>query len=218
MVTVAALGFASPLYAVPADLIGQGSSGWNYRIIDGVDYQNLANNFWSLNFASFIWATSNTGSTSFGNTQTTASQSALGQWLDSQGLYLPSQTPWDSQTALLLTKTFTIADPSLLSVNLSVASANGFIAWVNGDHEVYRDIAPGFTSYWEYDNLTFSSSLLASGTNTMFVLAIDDAAAATPYDSTFFDMQLTADIVPEPASAVIFLVGLVPAMRRRRRK
>ena len=139
MVTVATLTLASQIYAAPIDLISQGSSGWDYRIIGGSAHLDLANNFWSLNYLSVNWTTTHTGQAAFGNTQATAAQSALGQWLDSQGLYQASQTPWDSQTALVLKKTFTIADPSLLSdISLSVASDNGFIMWINGDNEVYR--------------------------------------------------------------------------------
>ena len=164
-------------------------------------------------YTSVDWTTTNTGQAAFGNTQATASQSLLGQWLSSQGLYLPSHTPWDSQTALLLKKTFTIADPSLVSdIDLSVASDNGFIVWINGDNEAYRGNAHGFTSYWEYDNLTVSSGLLTSGTNTIYVLAVDDATDWTlscGHDATFFDMQLTADMVPEPATLVLTAMGLL---------
>lgn len=225
MVTIAVLMIASPLYAAPVDLISQGSSGWDYRVIGGFDHLNLANNFWSLNYLSVNWTTTHTGQAAFGNTQATAGQSALGQWLNGQGLYQSSQTPWSSQTALVLKKTFTIADPSLVSdISLSVASDNGFIVWINnGNNEVARYLAGGFTSYWEYDNLTFSSSLLTTGTNTLYALAIDDAtdwaSFAPPYnnDATFFDLQLTANAVPLPTTIILFVTGLAALFGIKRR-
>ncbi len=105
-------------------------------------------------------------------------------------------------------------------IDLSVASDNGFIVWINGDNEAYRGNAHGFTSYWEYDNLTVSSGLLTSGTNTIYVLAIDDAVnwpLLDGHDPTFFDMQLTADIVPEPATLVLTAMGLLAFGWQRRR-
>ena len=78
MASAAVLLFASQLYAAPVDLISAGSSGWEYRTIGGFAHQNLANNFWSLNYASVNWTTFWTGQAAFGNTQATAGQSALG--------------------------------------------------------------------------------------------------------------------------------------------
>ncbi len=56
-------------HASPVDLISQGSSGWDYRIIGGVEHQNLADNFWALNYLSVNWTTTHTGGAAFGNTQ-----------------------------------------------------------------------------------------------------------------------------------------------------
>ena len=219
LATLAVLMLASQLYAAPVDLVSQGSSGWDFRIIGGTDYQALATNFWSLTHADVTWTTSNTGQASFGNTQGTPSQSILGQWLNSQGLWLPSTTPWDAETALVLKKTFTVADPSLLyDIKLSVAAANGFIVWIN-DSIAYTGSAAGFTSYWEYSNLAVSSGLLTPGTNTLHVLAIDDDTdwlLESGYNPTFFDMALTGDTVPEPATLGLLALGGLAMLRRRR--
>ena len=116
----------------------------------------------------------------------------------------------------MLKKTFTIADPSLVSdISLSVASDNGFIVWINGD-EVYRGNGNWFTSYWEYDNLTVSSSLLATGTNKMYVLALDDDPLHVN-DATFFDMQMTANMVPVPTTIILFVTGLAALVGIKRR-
>jgi len=210
MASAAVLLFASQLYAAPVDLISAGSSGWEYRTIGGFAHQNLANNFWSLNCASVNWTTFWTGQAAFGNTQATAGQSALGNWLDGQGLYLPSQTNWSWQTALVLKKTFTVVNPALVSdISLNVASDNGFIIWINnGNNEVARSLDDGaFTSYWEFSNLSFSPSFLTAGTNTLYALAIDDAPPQT-WDATFFDLQLTANAVPVPTAIILFASGL----------
>lgn len=204
MMTVAVLMVASQRYAAPANLISGGSSGWNYGIIGGSQHQNLANNFWSVNYGSVNWATPGTGQGAFGNTLATPGQSALGNWLNGQGMYLPSQTPWDNQTALMLKKNFTY-DPSFGQVSLNVASDNGFIVWINGK-EVYRSTGDWFTSYWEYNNLTVPSSFLNSGNNTLYALAIDDAPLHV-WDATFFDLSANA-AVPLPPALILFVTGL----------
>jgi len=224
MVTVAVLMLASPLYAAPIDLISQGSGGWDYATVTdlagtGDFFDDLNNNFgyfgWdSVNYVS-TWSTNQNAA--FGNT--TDPNSFISLWLTAQGLYLPSQTLWNTQSALILKKTFTIADPSLLSdINLSVASDNGFIVWINGD-EVYKGYSAGFTSYWEYTNLSFSSSFLnQTGTeNTMYVLAVDDLTDWGTTDATFFDLQLTANAVPVPTTLILFVTGLAALLGIKRR-
>ncbi len=92
--------------------------------------------------------------------------------------------------------------------------------WINGDNEVYRGNAPEFTSYWEYDHLSFSSDLLTPGVNTLYVLAIDDAVnwpLLDGHDPTFFDMQLAATIMtPEPATMMLLVIGGVAMLGRKR--
>jgi len=220
MVTVAVLMPASQLYASPVGLISKQSSGWDYGFAGANDHLTLANNFWSLTYTDVTRTTSYTGQAAFGNTQATASPSPLGQWLDSQGIYLPSQTPWDHQTALVLKKTFTIADTPLVSdLDLSVASDNGSTVWINGDNEGYGGYGIWFTSFWEYDNLTFSSSLLTSGTNSMYVLVLDDAPLHVN-DATFSDMELTATLNPISVASTLplFFMVLAVFIRIKRRR
>ena len=226
MVTVAVLMLASPLYAAPIDLISQGSGGWNYATI--YDNPSVTDDFFDAlnkNFGYFGWdsvnyvSTWSTGQAAFGNTNNP--NSFLSLWLTAQSLYLPSQTLWNTQSALILKKTFTIADPSLLSdISLSVASDNGFVVWVNPDashnNEVLSGWDSGFTSYWEY-NKTLSPSLFTAGTNTLWAVAIDDAIDYGPTDATFFNLQLTANAVPVPTTIILFVTGLAALFGIKRR-
>ena len=51
----------------------------------------------------------------------------------------------------------------------------------------------------------------------MYVLAVDDATdLPLLVDPTFFDMKLTADIVPEPATLGLMLLGGLALLRRKR--
>jgi len=228
MVTVAVLMLASPLYAAPIDLISQGSGGWDYATVTdlagtGDFFDDLNNNFgyfgWdSVNYVS-TWSTNQNAA--FGNT--TDPNSFISLWLTAQGLYLPSQTLWNTQSALILKKTFTIADPSLLSdINLSVASDNGFVVWVNPDashnNEVLSGLDTGFTSYWEYNKAgSYSDFYLKAGTNTLWAVAIDDLIDYGPTDATFFDLELTANAVPVPTTIILFVTGLAAHFGIKRR-
>ncbi len=270
MVTVGVLMFASPLYAapVPVDLISQGSSGWDYGVIAGGDFQalyytyytppqppfNPEDNFYDITYSEITWSTPNTGTAAFGNTQNTEINRWLSNGMDELGntndYHQTSVTTWSPQTALALKKTFTIADPSLVSdINLSVASDNGFIVWIKNGlgniNEVYRHINPTnetdnlkkFTSYWEYTDTSYAGigtgdfpdfSGLTPGLNTMYVLAIDDhtdwnsvinpnSPSGYDHDATFFDLQLTANVVPVPTTIILFVTGLAALFGIKRR-
>jgi len=187
------MGTISLAEATPTTLISAGSE-WNYATTGS----NLWTNWSDVDYSTFAWndAAWLQGNAAFGNTSTFT-------------------TNWTVGTDLALQQTINIDGNIIGLPRLKVAVDNGFILFVNGD-EVARKNAEGFTSYWEYD-LNIASTSFRTGENTISVFAEDHGG------STFFDMQLTAEVqpVPEPATMLLFgtgLAGLVGAGLKRRRK
>ncbi len=86
---------------------------------------------------------------------------------------------------------------------------NGFKLYANGI-QVGGANGEGFTSRWEY-NGGFLPGSLVNGMNVIAV-ALEDHGGLTA-----FDMQITADAVPEPASLLLFGTGAAILARARRR-
>lgn len=166
------------IWAIP--IIEQGDT-WEYQIFDTPD---LWSDWASVDYDSFDWdnATWNVGNAAFGN----------------DGYYT---TYWEDNHDIALQNTYEL-NGNLSNIVLNVAVDNGFALFINGGL-VAKEMAGGFTSYWEYTyNLDYS--FFSQGINYIQVLAEDHGG------STFFDMQLTADFqpIPEPSTIILMLVGL----------
>lgn len=189
--TFLALGLATQVHAIPTTLVAQ-EAEWQYSVLSF----DLFPTWDSITYASFDWsaATWSTGDAAFGNPYS-----------------LPYNTTWAANTDLALQKTFTIDGTLSAPITLNVASDNGFIIFINGV-QVAKEIAEGYTSYWEYALPLTTLGFIAPGTNTIQVLAEDHGTA------TFFDMKLTGDVsVPEPATLLLFGLGLLGLVGVRRK-
>lgn len=179
--------------ASPITLVDQGAT-WQYSVLSS----DLWPSWNTANYSSFDWSSATwlTGQAAFGNPYS-----------------LPYNTTWTADTDIALQKTFNIDGLLSTPITLNVASDNGFMVFINGQ-QVAKEMAEGYTSYWEYTlNLT-TLGFLSPGQNIIQVLAEDHGGA------TFFDLKLTGDVapVPEPATMLLMGTGLAGLIGARRRK
>ena len=105
-----------------------------------------------------------------------------------------------ANTDLALQKTFFIGWILTAPITLNVASDNGFMVFINGQ-QVAKQMAEGYTSYWEYTLPLTTLGFVSPGSNVIQVLAEDHGGA------TFFDLKLTGEVAPVPEPATILLLG-----------
>ena len=120
------------------------------------------------------------------------------------------QTDWAANTHLWVRTTFDASSIDLNSVAWALGVDNGFDLFLNGAH-VAGGNAEGYTFQWEYGG-AFASGLLNGGTNYIAV-ALEDHGGLTA-----FDMQVTGNAVPEPASLLLLGSGTLLIARRLRRR
>jgi len=196
------LGFASQSPAAPVTLVDQGDS-WEYKILDHqAPLGPLEAQYHALDYNTFDWSQTLPfyGAAAFGNT----GDSPAGHWLG--GDWLESETEWLEDNDIALRKTITLAADAT-DITINVAADNGFILFIDGT-EVAKENGPGFTTYWEYSYSNLNPALFQAGTIDIEVLAFDDLATYSN-DATFFDMQISANMVPVPPTLLLFLTGMI---------
>jgi hypothetical protein len=180
LITLAALCSFSYSNAQAELLVGEGAT-WQYSVLK----TDLWSNWSTAGYSSFDWvnATWATGQAAFGNPYS-----------------LPYNTYWAANTDLALQKTFFIDGILTAPITLNVASDNGFMVFINGQ-QVAKQMAEGYTSYWEYTLPLTTLGFVSPGSNVIQVLAEDHGGA------TFFDLKLSGEVAPVPEPATILLLG-----------
>lgn len=183
---------AAPVKATPTNLVSSG---------DVFQYSTLTTDLWTH------WAAASLADFASNN----------GVWQSGQTAFSNTggATFWAADTDLALQKTFNFNGAVNGSLNLHVASDNGFLIYLNGQL-LAKENAEGFTSYWEY-NYALNPAALVQGANLLQVLAEDHGGLA------YFDTQLDADVVnnvPEPGLLALLgigLTGMIPVRTRKNR-
>lgn len=161
----------------------QTAIGTNFGPNPTFSYSDFTSGFTGANYGQAAFGNANHGSAPFPNTN------------------------WDANSALFLRMILIFPGSLVTNIILNVAVDNGAAVFINGT-KVFEADAGGYTSApppgsWEYANIAIADGLFVDGHNEIAVIANDYGGA------TYFDMQLTATLVPEPSALLIMAMALM---------
>lgn len=170
-------------------IVEQQATNWNYTVIPASTI------LWSSTDAS-VWENAGYNSFDWSNATWDIGQAAFSNSLSSA----LANTRWFNNTNLALQRTYYL-DGVLTSLTLNITADNGFILFINGTQVAKENDSGGF-SYWEYTQ-SIDSSVFTQGDNIIEVIAEDHGV------STYFDMELTGNVVPIPEAIWLLGSGLI---------